>query len=569
MTDHPRGRQDPSISAGFEHDDLSVSLSSDPGVGGVPAQGLAIPQLEPDGDGGGAAPQSDFDSGFVPQVPPQAPQYVAPPAQPQPQYDAPPAQQPMHAQQPAAQHQPPVPDQPPRRQSAFPQTQPQAQPPAVTHEVPPPEPQQPQAPQQQSAFPEQPAPSGSIPSLDEILHAPPSAARPASGSPFSMSPPSFGSGASTPPSAEIPSLESDGLVAPVTPPQGAGAFPTDPAAPPTTGGIFAPDVTAATPPAFSGAVYGAPAEDELAPPTGELEIPGFHAAPPPGYGQDSSFAAPLSGYELPDAPGETPRLAEDPPAPSTPDQGYPEVPGPGTESFNLPAPGAPQAEAPAPQQDFGGFAPGPDPLPNPATGGAPAPGAFQPGSFQPGGVQPPAAQPGSFQPGSFQPGSGQPGDPGGFVPGATMSPDDLARPMGWEAAGLSAVSAEDESEYIGYRPEAFAEPVPDPMPEPGVDEVGADADVASEVFSELSSLTSVRPKVEKTRAGLVKRERVPESEAPKPEPIAAPSSEHYDRDPEAIRTRVSSFYSGKFRAQADAAEFERTMQGASANEVTP
>src|SRR5690606_21182387 len=67
---------------------------------------------------------------------------------------------------------------------------------------------------------------------------------------------------------------------------------------------------------------------------------------------------------------------------------------------------------------------------------------------------------------------------------AGYSIDDLAQPRGWESAGLSAVSAEDESGYIGYSPEAFEAPLP--VPE---DTTAQEGDVASAVFSELSSLS--------------------------------------------------------------------------------
>lgn len=136
-------------------------------------------------------------------------------------------------------------------------------------------------------------------------------------------------------------------------------------------------------------------------------------------------------------------------------------------------------------------------------------------------------------------------------PGAIFySPDQLANPLGWEAAGESALQAAAPESATEYRPVVQLE---EQLAE------GAPADFASEVFSELSSLAKERPKVEKTRAGLVKRTPVErEAEAIPSADVAAPE---VPRDAEAVRNRFSSFYSGTQRARDDVKNFNDSTQG--------
>ena len=119
------------------------------------------------------------------------------------------------------------------------------------------------------------------------------------------------------------------------------------------------------------------------------------------------------------------------------------------------------------------------------------------------------------------------------------SPDQLARPLGWEAAGASALQAAAPDTATEYRPLVQIDPEP----------IG-DGDFASDAFSELSSLAMERPKVEKTRAGLVKRAPV-ERKPAEPEQPVAPSPHAAPRDAEAVRSRFSAFYSGTQRARTD------------------
>jgi hypothetical protein len=91
-------------------------------------------------------------------------------------------------------------------------------------------------------------------------------------------------------------------------------------------------------------------------------------------------------------------------------------------------------------------------------------------------------------------------------------------------------------------------------------------DVTSEVFSELSSLSSERPKVQKTKAGLAKRR----SDGAKPVEVKPIQQEvtlkHADRDADAVRSRFSSFYSGTQRARSDVQEHEHHGQPTSAKD---
>ncbi|WP_160297643.1 ATP-binding protein [Demequina salsinemoris] len=130
------------------------------------------------------------------------------------------------------------------------------------------------------------------------------------------------------------------------------------------------------------------------------------------------------------------------------------------------------------------------------------------------------------------------------------SPDQLADPTGWEHAGASALEAAGPA--VGYSP-AFQI-----NPEPDSDE-GDQSDVASAVFSEFASFATERPKVQKTKAGLAKRERTKAAEAPKPLEAEVKIAEA-PRDADAVRQRFSSFYSGTQRARSDVAEYQRQSE---------
>lgn len=144
------------------------------------------------------------------------------------------------------------------------------------------------------------------------------------------------------------------------------------------------------------------------------------------------------------------------------------------------------------------------------------------------------------------------GPPPAFVPydaGTVYSPDQLARPLGWETAGASALQAAAPEAATEYRPVVQITPDwSDSGPE----------DFASAVFSELSSLAAERPKVEKTSAGLQKRTPVAREE-PREEPVAAAAAA--PRDADAVRSRFSAFYSGTQRARDDVQNFHESTQG--------
>ncbi|WP_084128563.1 ATP-binding protein [Demequina sp. NBRC 110055] len=190
------------------------------------------------------------------------------------------------------------------------------------------------------------------------------------------------------------------------------------------------------------------------------------------------------------------------------------------------APAAPQA-APAaftPQS----FAPEPEQAPEPAESWAPA-----------GGYVPQAT--------AFAP---EPEEPAAATPGEQhYTPEELATAHGWEAAGASALQAAEPEQTTSYQPIIQPEP-----------RDGDDMDYASAAFSELSSLASERPKIEKTRAGLQKRRAsdAPPVEVKKldEEVEVAPAQ----RDADAVRSRFSAFYSGTQRARQDAEEFDRATQ---------
>lgn len=123
---------------------------------------------------------------------------------------------------------------------------------------------------------------------------------------------------------------------------------------------------------------------------------------------------------------------------------------------------------------------------------------------------------------------------------AGVSPDQLAKPLGWESAGASAVEG---SALPSYQPVIDPEPV---SPEPQED------DYASEVYSEFNSLSSERPTVDRTRAGLQRRQPAAPAPAARPAPEPEPVAAQAQRDPDAIRAQFSQFYAATQRARTDA-----------------
>ncbi|WP_084079385.1 ATP-binding protein [Demequina sp. NBRC 110057] len=205
------------------------------------------------------------------------------------------------------------------------------------------------------------------------------------------------------------------------------------------------------------------------------------------------------------------------------------------------------------------FEPEPQPEPEPE----PAPQAFAPQAFEPERYQAPTA----FAPQAFEPqhteqehSEPQPASaPTAFEPVALpeqqapeveqFSAEELAQAHGWEAAGESALQAAAPESATTYQPIIRPE-----------ERDGGDTDVASAVFSELSSLAAERPKIEKTRAGLQKRRQSdapPVEVKPLEEEVAVTPAE---RDADAVRNRFSAFYSGTQRARQDAADFDRATQ---------
>ncbi len=190
---------------------------------------------------------------------------------------------------------------------------------------------------------------------------------------------------------------------------------------------------------------------------------------------------------------------------------------------------------------------------------------FGPAPIQPAPIQPAPIQPAPVQRGReelrrrepsrydmpFEP-APQQGGPAAFghdEHGIVYSPDQLARPLGWETAGASALQAAAPESATEYRPVVQISP----------DSNGSGhEDYASAVFSELSSLAAQRPKVETTRAGLTKRTPVAREVVPD-EPLEAEPS--VPRDAEAVRSRFSAFYSGTQRARDDVHNFNESTQG--------
>ena len=144
--------------------------------------------------------------------------------------------------------------------------------------------------------------------------------------------------------------------------------------------------------------------------------------------------------------------------------------------------------------------------------------------------------------------------------GQGFTPDELASPFGWEAAGASALAAAAPDVATEYQP------IVDVQSEEEQEAGPAQPDFTSAVFTELSSLAQERPKVEKTSAGLQRRRA---SDAPTPEvkPIEPDVQlSHKERDADEVRSRFSSFYSGTQRARHDVAEFEQRTQSPAAKE---
>jgi signal transduction histidine kinase len=265
------------------------------------------------------------------------------------------------------------------------------------------------------------------------------------------------------------------------------------------------------------ASYGTPSNPEFAAPgTGSLEIPTITSAPI-DYGFDSGEAV---APAVEDVYAEPPQLEETAAAQNEPEtEIQPVWQAFATEAHALEV-AIPELEfepepAPAPKPDYAQYAQQPE---------YPAVAAY---------------------------------DTSGAYGAPAPSPDQFAQPWGWEAAGADALQAANyEPDYRGYSPEAFSAPPP-------VEDY--EADVATAVFSELRSLSSERPTIQRTRAGLTRRERsAVATVAPVDvEPRAA------DRDPETVRANFAGFYTGTTRGRADAAAQLTDVRGSLDNEVTP
>ncbi|MDN4476005.1 HAMP domain-containing protein [Demequina sp. SYSU T00192] len=287
---------------------------------------------------------------------------------------------------------------------------------------------------------------------------------------------------------------------------------------------------------FFGRLFGRGKRDDDTAPQAALpaRAPFAPAAPVPAEPEPAPAAfAPAAPQDEPAAfaPAEPEPVVEEPvAAPATPTSFEPAAFEPGEQEARAEvewsyAPPVPAAPAPTPE-----LAPEPEPAPEPA----PEPVRAQ--SFEP----EPADASYADMPESqlFRP------EPQQFTP------EDLAEAHGWESAGASALAAAtDETAATSY------EPVLDTEHSSGRT-WDDDADLQRAVFSELSSLSASRPKVEKTKAGLQKRRRTEE------QPVEAQPLEDEvtlspkERDAEAVRSRFSSFYSGTQRARTDAAELD-------------
>ncbi len=188
-------------------------------------------------------------------------------------------------------------------------------------------------------------------------------------------------------------------------------------------------------------------------------------------------------------------------------------------------------------------APAPDIAPHPAAEPEPEP---QAASFTP----EPAAE-SLFEPEPFPEPEPAP---------ARVTPEQLAEPTGWESAGESALAASDKAAPTVYQP------VIDTEHSSGRSFADDEADLTRSVFSELNSLSESRPKVDKTKAGLQRRQRpadAPDEVTPIEDEVTLAPKE---RDAEAVRDRFSSFYSGTQRAREDAAELQLRSTPQPANE---
>ncbi len=126
----------------------------------------------------------------------------------------------------------------------------------------------------------------------------------------------------------------------------------------------------------------------------------------------------------------------------------------------------------------------------------------------------------------------------------------------WRDAGAEAVQEfAQDSTFGGYEPVAFVEPSPEQLAYQA-DQQELEAEAITAAFSELSSLSVERPNVQRTSVGLARREKV--ADQPAPTPIDAGHLAPAPRDPEQVRDRYTSFYSGSNRARQDVGmqEFE-------------
>lgn len=331
----------------------------------------------------------------------------------------------------------------------------------------------------------------------------------------------------------------------VGPVERASAFPS-PVAAPQTGGI--PAQTGGFPAVQPGAdagIVSTPSLDELIRGGQEPKSGGFFSKlfRKKGGAKDEPSPATALLSSIPQGPG-TGGVPVVPGAVPTPGSGIP-VPTPGS-GIAVPTPGAgfpvPAADASAPSSDT-------VPVFVPSADGTELdqyePSGDYRGPRDAWNSEVPAEAPALTPAAAAEPYN--PGALGGTPPLYTR--DDLARPVGWETAGESALAAAAPEVVSTYTP-AVVQLDPEPA---AYDD---DADLASAVFNEFSSLTSERPKVEKTRAGLTKRQR--QEVAPPPEPIEEELAiAHVERDPEEIRARFSNFYSGTQRARHDVEAFEQ------------
>ncbi|WP_297084064.1 hypothetical protein [uncultured Demequina sp.] len=261
------------------------------------------------------------------------------------------------------------------------------------------------------------------------------------------------------------------------------------------------------------------------------------SAPQPVAPDQPSAPAPMpTAFEAPVAEPEPEPAAFEAAAAPAP---APSVPSAAGEFTPAPAPADP---TPAPE-----FSPEPAAAfsPEPATSFAPAPGADDHG--------------GGVAPGSWDV-EQAPAAPSPATPAPqqqSYSPEQLARPDGWEAAGADALQAAEPEVTTSYQP----------VLQPEESSGGFGGDMTSDVFSELSSLASERPKIEKTRAGLQRRrakDAAPVEVKPIDEDVSiAPAT----RDADAVRDRFSSFYSGTQKARDDAAAFARQTEPAEASDT--